>query len=70
MLSWMGAIELDVFKAMPIGCISKTNFHTSLLVRTLGPLFVGERPRSRSVPLPSSTRRAHLPLLLVQARAC
>ena len=40
LVSWLGVIQLDLFTVMPIACFTPTSFHTTLLMRTLIPLFI------------------------------
>ena len=39
-LRWIGLLQLDLFTFMPLGCLFATNFHTTLLLRTIIPLAV------------------------------
>jgi hypothetical protein len=38
MLRWLGLIQLDLYTLMPLDCLFRANFHTTLLMRTLIPL--------------------------------
>ena len=40
LLKWIGLIQLDLFTLMPLECLFPTNFHTTLLLRTIIPLIV------------------------------
>ena len=40
LLKWIGLIQLDIFTLMPLECLFPTNFHTTLLLRTIIPLIV------------------------------
>ena len=40
MMKWLGVLQLDVFTALPVACITSGGFHTVLLLQTLVPLAI------------------------------
>ena len=36
-VKWLGVLNLDLFSTIPLECVTKTNFHTTLVLQTLVP---------------------------------